>query len=168
MAGPFSQTRKYSPKSEKEGILLKDIDKSLTPNTVAEKIDLYQGKEIGWAGRVKEYSPNEGDVSIMFMIEHRYYNWTEIIENNQIRLPLLHDGNGDFVVEYEYDTTNSKQIVIEGIRDGRIRYVIVYGKPSGFDYVGNSDGSTRAILHISMDYIRFLDTDSVFLIENMP
>jgi hypothetical protein len=165
MADCFSQTRAYCPTSEEEEALLKDINKSITPNRAAENIELYQGTAVGWAGMVKAYSPNSGDVSIMFMIEHRYYNWIEIIETSQIQVPLLREGDRDFVVEYEYDATNSKQSIIDGIRDGRIKYVIVYGKPSGFDYLGKSDGSTYTILRINMDYIRFLDTDSVFIMD---
>ncbi|GHV09880.1 hypothetical protein FACS189485_22770 [Spirochaetia bacterium] len=151
--------REYLPETKEENELYKIIDKNIFPTIVADNLDYYKEVHVGWAGIIKGYSPNSGNVSINLLVEHRNFNWIEMVNNDKILLPISMYGDGEFVAECY---SNNIQDIISNIHNGKIKYLIVYGTPSGFDGLTSLDFTVRKNnIHIDADYIRFLDSDLV-------
>ena len=121
------------------------------PDDVREEITSYQSTTIAWPGIVKDtevYQTNEA-ITIVWVLEHHYYDWIEDLSVQQERIFLSPRGEGLFTTEWllENDTTQSQ---IEKVTEPGY-LLIAYGTP-----VAIKDNS---IIDVDATYIRGIGKD---------
>ena len=122
-------SREYRPVSDKESAAMKPSVRDVFPDQVRSDLSKFKGTVVAWAGIIRsiEIVEEKTVATVLFEIEHRYFDWVEDVGIQQARYFLSPRGEGRFRAAKDVYLTVLNQVK-ETIHPGDM--AVVYGVPS--------------------------------------